>query len=107
MRKAPGLGVCIFLLTLLLSFTANGQQITTGVIQGTISDEAGAVVPGADVEVRNLETNLTKTFSTDSDGRFVFLQLQPGRYSLTVTKQGYAKVLQENVSLTIGQTITL
>ncbi|MGH9842121.1 MAG: TonB-dependent receptor [Blastocatellia bacterium] len=107
MKKAPGLGVCAFLLTLLLSFTADAQQITTGVIQGTVADQAGAVVPGADVEARNLDTNLTKSFSTDSDGRFVFLQMQPGRYSLTVTKAGYAKLVQENVTVTLGQTVTL
>ena len=107
MKKAPGLAVCALLLALLLAFSAKAQQITTGVIQGTVTDPAGAVIPGADVELRNLDTNLAKTFSTDEDGRFVFLQMQPGRYSLTVAKQGYAKVLQENLTLTIGQTISL
>jgi uncharacterized surface anchored protein len=62
-------------------------QITTGVIQGTILDEASAVVAGASVEVKNTDTNLTKILTTDSDGRFVFLQLPSGRYILTVSKQ--------------------
>jgi hypothetical protein len=107
MKKAPGLAVRALLLALLLAFSAKAQQITTGVIQGTVTDPAGAVIPGADVELRNLDTTLAKTFSTDEDGRFVFLQMQPGRYSLTVAKQGYAKVLQENLTLTVGQTISL
>jgi hypothetical protein len=82
-------------------------QITTGVIQGTVVDETSAVIAGASVEVKNTDTNLTKTLSTDSDGRFVFLQLPSGRYTLTVTKQGYAILAQENLSLTVGQAINL
>ena len=82
-------------------------QITTGVIQGTVQDEAGAVVPGASVEVRNVETNLTKTLTTDEDGRFVFLQLRPGRYTLTAAKGGYATLAQEEFQLTVGQTASL
>jgi hypothetical protein len=108
MKKPMGLGVCGILFALLLSFTAYAQtQITTGVIQGTVADEAGAVIPGASVEVKNVDTNLTKTLTTDSDGRFVFLQLPSGRYTLTVTKQGYATLAQENLNLTVGQAINL
>ncbi|MGH9836012.1 MAG: TonB-dependent receptor, partial [Blastocatellia bacterium] len=108
MKRPTGLGVCGILFALLLSLTAYAQtQITTGVIQGTVADEAGAVVPGASVEVKNVDTNLTKTLSTDSDGRFVFLQLPSGRYTLTVTKQGYAVLAQENLRLTVGQAINL
>ncbi len=82
-------------------------QITTGVIQGMVADQSGAVVPGATVEVKNLDTNLAKSLVTEADGRFVFLQLQPGRYSLTVTKEGYARLLQESLPLSVGQTINL
>ena len=82
-------------------------QITTGVIQGTVLDEQGSVVPGANVEVKSPDTNFSKSLTTDADGRFVFLQLQPGRYVLTVSKQGFATVIQENLELTVGQTINL
>ncbi len=112
MNEAPGPGLRFLFLTLLLLFAApfavHAQtQITTGVIQGTIADEAGAVIPGANVEVKNVATNLTKTLATDSDGRFVFLQLPSGRYTLTVSKQSYATVAQENLNLTVGQAINL
>jgi hypothetical protein len=83
------------------------SQITTGVIQGTVTDEAGAVVPGATVEAKNLETNQVKTLSTDEDGRFVFLQLPPSRYTLTISRQGFSTLVQEEFPLTVGQTITL
>jgi outer membrane receptor protein involved in Fe transport len=82
-------------------------QITTGTIQGTVTDEKEAVIPGAIVEVKNVGTNQTRTFTTDDEGRFSFLQLQPGRYTLTVSKTGFATLAQEEFELTVGQARTL
>lgn len=106
MKKLAETGLVIFLLLFSISIFAQTQS-TTGVVQGTVADQSGAVVPAANVEIKNLDTNLAKTLSTDSDGRFVFLQLQPGRYKLEVSKQGYAKLLQESLTLSVGQTISL
>jgi hypothetical protein len=99
----------LFLLLLLtLAPAAWAQtQITSGVIQGTVMDEQGAVVPGANVEVKSLETNQVKTLTTDTSGRFVFLQMSPGRYTLTVTKTGFATLEQEAFPLTVGQALDL
>jgi hypothetical protein len=98
---------CLFLL-LSLSYSSFSQtQITTGVIQGTVLDESGAVLPGANVEVKSLETNSSKSLTTDTDGRFVFLQLSPGRYSVTISKQGFATMIQEGLELTVGQSVSL
>ncbi|MEW6211005.1 MAG: carboxypeptidase regulatory-like domain-containing protein [Acidobacteriota bacterium] len=102
--------VVIFSMSIMLALphAALAQsQITTGTIQGTVLDPAGAVVSDAKVEVKNLDTNFTRAIESDSDGRFVFLQLQPGRYVVTVTKQGFAILVQENLSLSVGQTIPL
>jgi outer membrane receptor for ferrienterochelin and colicin len=108
MKTTIGTALRCLLCALLFSLSVFAQtQITTGAIQGIVADQAGAVVPGASVEVKNLDTNFTRTLSTDEDGRFVFLQLQPGRYTLTVTKQGYARLVQENLNLSVGQTINL
>ncbi len=82
-------------------------QATTGVIQGTLLDPSGGLVPGANVETKNLDTNFTKTQTTDANGRFVFLQLPPGRYKVTVSKQGFSTIVQENLDLTVGAAITL
>jgi len=100
----------VFALAMALTMTSSawGQaQITTGVIQGTVLDASGAVVPGATVEVRNLDTNFTRTLNTNEDGRFVALQLPPGRYEATITKSGFAKLVQQNIALTVGQSVTL
>ena len=82
-------------------------QITTGVIQGAVTDATGAVLPGVDVEARNLGTNLLRTRMTDTEGRFVLLQLPPGRYKVTYTLAGFATLTQEDVELSVGQAITL
>jgi hypothetical protein len=99
--------LCVLITVALATAISAQSQITSGVIQGTVSDPQGSVVPGATVEVKNLETNLVKNLSTDDDGRFSFLQLPSGRYSLTVSKQGFATLVQEDFPLTVGQTISL
>jgi len=93
----------------LLLFTASSfaQDITSGTIQGTVSDEQGAVVPGAAVEARNVDTNFSRTFTTDSDGRFTLLSMPPGRYVVSVSKAGFSKLNQENIELTVGRLLSL
>ncbi len=82
-------------------------QITTGVIQGTVMDTTGAVLPGVDVTIVNAGTNLSQSRTTDSDGRFVFLQLPPGRYNATFRLPGFSSFVQENIDFTVGQTVNL
>ncbi len=95
-------------LALVCATTSWGQsQITTGTVQGDVTDEKGGSVPDASVEIKNLDTNLTRTDSTNADGHFAFLSLPPGRYTLTVTKKGFATVEQQNINLTVGQAINL
>jgi hypothetical protein len=86
---------------------ANAQQITTGVIQGSVADTTGAALPGVTVEARNLDTNQGRTLVTENDGRFVFLQLPPGNYRVTFTLSGFATYVQENIALTVGQAVNL
>ena len=98
--------VCFVLLAVSLPVIAQ-TQITTGTIQGTVLDANGAAVPGANVEIKNLDTNATTNLSSNEDGRFAALQLPPGKYSVTVAKQGFATLVLEDASLTVGQAINL
>jgi hypothetical protein len=97
----------VVLLFITLSSAGRAQQITTGAIQGTITDATGASLPGVTVEVRNANTNLTRSATSDTDGRFVFLQLPAGTYRVTLTLAGFATHVQENIPLTVGQFINL
>src|SRR5467141_859461 len=99
-----------FVLTLALCFASSGwgqSQIAAGTVQGDVVDEKGGSVAGATVEAKNLATNFVQTDTTNTDGHFAFLSLAPGRYTLTISKAGFATIVQENVNLTVGQTITL
>jgi hypothetical protein len=82
-------------------------QITTGTIQGAVTDANGAAVAGANIEIKNLDTNLSRTLTTDEGGRFVALALPPGPYSVTVSKQGFATSVAERLDLTVGQALNL
>ena len=99
--------ISIVLLLLIAPSVVAQTQITTGTIQGTVVDANGAVVPSANVEIKNLGTNTLRNVTTDEDGRFVALALQPGNYSVTVSKQGFATTVLENTALTVGQALNI
>lgn len=102
-------GFCISLFVLLVSaqLLSAQTQITTGTIQGVVTDTNGAIVPGASVEIKNLDTNFSRSATTDEGGRFVALALPPGNYEVTITKQGFATTVVEKFPLTVGQAINL
>ncbi|HXN22479.1 MAG TPA: TonB-dependent receptor [Candidatus Dormibacteraeota bacterium] len=101
-------GICALVFCLSLTGRAWSQtQITTGTVQGDVIDEKGGTVAAATVEIRNLDTNFTRTETTEPDGHFAFLLLPPGRYTLTTSKEGFATIVQENIDLTVGQAVSL
>jgi hypothetical protein len=91
-------------------------QAATGVITGTITDPAGAVVPGAPVEVRNIETGVVYSTVATNAGDYTVAQLPVGTYEVTVKAPGFktythsnlqvqaAGVLRDNPTLEIGAT---
>src|SRR5688572_2747294 len=88
--RVKGLSICL-LVSFLFAASAVGQtQITTGTIQGTVLDANGAALPGANIEIKNLDTIFVRTATSDEEGRFVALQLPSGRYTVTVSKTGFA-----------------
>jgi len=104
MRRAVCVLTALVVLLALSPPSAAQTQITTGVIQGAVLDASGAVLPGVDIEARNVDTNFTRTLVSARDGRFVVLQLPPGRYTLTFKLAGFATIVQEDVVVTVGQT---
>ena len=83
------------------------SQATTGVIEGTVSDETGGRLPGATVTLTNTGTNFTRELTTDADGRFRALLLPLGVYKLTVALQGFGTYVQDGLTLAVGQTVNL
>jgi hypothetical protein len=83
------------------------SESTTGVIQGSVVDTAGAAVAGVSVTVRNVDTGLERMLTTDDAGRYRTPLLPPGKYRLVAEGGGFGKLIQEGFSLTVGQTLTL
>lgn len=106
-RWTKGLSISLLVVLAIALSVAAQTQITTGTIQGTVADLNGAFVAGATVEIKNLDTNLSRTLTTDEGGRFVALAMPPGKYSVTVTKQGFATAVAEQLELTVGQALNL
>ncbi len=74
-------------------------QATTGAITGTIADPAGAVVPGAPVEVKNTDTGVVYKGGASATGNFIIPGLPAGKYEMTVTVTGFKKFVQQNLQV--------
>jgi hypothetical protein len=97
-------------LTLLLAWVPGAfaqSQATTGVIEGTVADETGGVLPGATVNLRNTATNFEQVVTTGGDGRFRALLLPLGPYRIAVELEGFARLIREGIDLAVGQTVNL
>jgi hypothetical protein len=100
--------IAMLAIYVVLTAPANAQTpITTAGIEGVVVDASGGVLPGVSIEVRNVNTNLTRTLVTDSEGRFAALQLPPGLYKVTFTLSGFATLVQDGVAVNIGQSLRL
>jgi hypothetical protein len=83
------------------------SQATTGLIQGTIVDQAGAVIPGASVVLKNTATGFQRTVTSNSAGFFSAPLLPIGNYVVTSDAQSFAQTILEGVVVNVGQTLTL
>ncbi len=90
-------------LLLFLAASVSAQTVT-GTLQGTVSDSRGAVVPGADVVVRNMETGQERNVKTGREGTYLATFLPLGRYTITASGPGFSKVAQENIEITLNET---
>jgi Carboxypeptidase regulatory-like domain/TonB dependent receptor len=87
----------------LLFAVASFAQLPTAKIVGTVKDSSGASVPGAMVRVTNLDTNITRSFTTASDGSYNALELPTGNYQVEVTASGFKSVLRKGITLEVTQ----
>ena len=79
-------------------------QTVTGTLQGTVTDPNGAVVAGAQIVIRNVETGQERTVTANSNGFYVAPFLPLGRYHVTAELKGFTRALTENIEINLNQT---
>ncbi len=99
-----------FLTTMLFSVflvsSVNAQSGTTGV-NGTVTDQTGAAVPGATVRLVNPATGFTRSMTTNNDGKFNFPGLQPATYRVEVEAPNFKKLINTNVQALVDKPIDI
>ncbi|HZE72129.1 MAG TPA: TonB-dependent receptor [Pyrinomonadaceae bacterium] len=96
-----------FLLLLLSSINAVAQNQTTGRIAGTVQDQNGAVIAGAEATVSSKAMGDERRVTTDSAGNYAVPLLSPGMYRVRVTAEGFNSAVFDNVQVVITETTSV
>ncbi|MBV9401897.1 MAG: carboxypeptidase regulatory-like domain-containing protein [Bryobacterales bacterium] len=86
-----------------LAYNSAQAQVLYGSLTGNVMDPSSAAIPNAKVEATNTDTGATRAAVTDSAGLFLFSNLQPGTYKLTVAATGFQTTTEENIGVEANQ----
>src|ERR1044071_7542451 len=96
----------IFLFTFNLQ-NIHAQDLDTVTIAGRIMDQNGAVIPRAEIQARLIKTGLTRTTTSDAEGRYRLIQLERRTYTILVSFPGFAAQELTNITTVSSQTLQL
>ncbi len=82
-------------------------QSTAATVIGSVVDEQKAALPGATVSIRNVDSGLVRTATTDGTGNYRLVGLPPGRYELTAELSGFRTAVRSDVTLNVAQEATI
>ncbi|HKU24857.1 MAG TPA: carboxypeptidase-like regulatory domain-containing protein, partial [Candidatus Sulfotelmatobacter sp.] len=91
---------------LMLSSMLCAQSTNTGTIVGTITDATGAVVNDATVTLTDTSTKDTRNKTTNQAGRYVFVDVNPGTYNISISKQGFS-TSKTTTTVSVGLSVTV
>ena len=98
---------CSFMLVLVAPSSVAAQDLDDVTINGRVTDETGALVVGATVTAVLTTTNAARTIATDAEGRYRFVELAPGTYTVKATSQGFAVEARAALVTVAGQNVRL
>ncbi len=96
-----GLLLTLFLIAFVYNVPLQAQQVTGDVV-GTVTDATGALLPKANVVVKNVGTQEVRAGVSSERGEFAFALLPPGTYTVTVDAKGFKTFVQSNFTLDVG-----
>lgn len=105
-RKIAWIGACGALVCALAAAPLAAQNSNTGEIRGTVTDASGAVIPGASVTVKNVQTGVETKTTTNQSGLYDVPFLVPGDYTVIFSKQGFHALSRQNIALQV-QTLNI
>jgi Carboxypeptidase regulatory-like domain len=82
--------LCVFMFALCSAPSVWAQSTNSGTIAGTVTDQTNAVVNGASVTLTDTSTRTSRSSATNDAGRYIFVDVAPGTYDLSVSKQGFS-----------------
>jgi len=95
------------LLFLLSSNAGRAQLLNRGAIEGTATDPQGAIVPGVDVTITSVETNVAQTAKTNTSGYYRVFDLVPGKYRAHFAATGFTPVDVTEIAVPAGEVIKI
>lgn len=95
--------LCFVLLLLAAPPVAAQQQL--GAVQGTITDQSAAVVPGATITLTNLDTGVVRTALSNDAGVYRFVSVEPGRYRISAGLDGFRGSTRNEVIVSVASTV--
>lgn len=99
--------VCAVLFLAVAVTAPAAAQESRATILGTVTDQTGAVVPGVEVAVLNVRTNIRSSAVTNESGYYEVSYLIPGSYRIEAALPGFKTYLRDGVELATGQRVTL
>ncbi len=97
-----------FLILIMINSTLlRGQSGTSSAISGTVEDPTGAALANAAITANEVNTKAVRSARTDQNGRFLFSQVNPGTYTVTVAATGFAQQTSRPIAVEVGRTATL
>ena len=97
----------VFVLGIFLPLVSMQGQTERGAITGTVSDASGAAVPGAEIKVTNIATNIHTSTTSTGTGTYRVTNLPPGIYNIASTKEGFKQALIDNVRVPVSGTVNV
>ena len=96
----------LLLVVLMAALRVGAQTSTTGDVAGVVTDPTAAVVSGAPITLKNVDTGSSTSTTTNTQGSYNFSLLQPGNYSVSANVAGFQKILR-TVMVTLGTSSTV
>src|SRR5713101_4877213 len=104
--RLPPIALCL-LVSVFCFPSSSYAQSSTATLSGTVEDQKGALIADAGIALINAEQGSQRLATTNSEGTFVFPLLPPGRYSVTVTREGFAPVEIKGLVVNVNDQVAI